>query len=68
VNGFLAEAATENALDEALERAWQRRGEWRAIGDAAARDIRALVPPDPPKVMADLLRGLADADAASSQT
>ena len=66
LNGFLAAAAIENALDEAMERAWARRGEWRAIGDAAARDIRALVPSDPPRVMADKLRGLADTAAAGA--
>ena len=45
--GFLAAAATVEAFDEALERAWQRRGEWAAIGQAAARHARATVPPDP---------------------
>lgn len=53
--GFLAAAATEDALDEALERAWQRREEWRAIGATAAEHIRTLVPPDPGKAMAEKL-------------
>lgn len=39
-NGFLAPAATVEALDEALERAWQRREEWRAMGGLAAATIR----------------------------
>ncbi|HEY0143264.1 MAG TPA: glycosyltransferase family 4 protein [Thermoanaerobaculia bacterium] len=55
VTGFLAAAATEDALDEAMERAWQRRGEWRAIGEAAAERIRTLVPPDPAQELAALL-------------
>ena len=54
-NGFLASAPTEDMLDEAMERAWARRSEWRAIGDAAAADIRRLVPPDPARAFADLL-------------
>lgn len=58
--GFLAAAPTEDALDEALERAWQRRAEWRSIGSAASTRIRTLVPSDPAAVMAatllDLLR------------
>jgi glycosyltransferase involved in cell wall biosynthesis len=53
--GFLAAAPTEDSLDEAMERAWQRRSEWRAIGEAAARDIRTKVPSDPARAFADLL-------------
>jgi glycosyltransferase involved in cell wall biosynthesis len=39
-NGFVAPAATFELLDEALERAWQRRNEWQAMGQLAAADIR----------------------------
>jgi len=53
--GFLAAAATEDALDAALERAWQRRDEWQAIGAAAAERIRELVPEDPAKDLAAML-------------
>jgi glycosyltransferase involved in cell wall biosynthesis len=38
--GFLAPAATVELVDEALERAWQRRDEWQAMGQRAARAIR----------------------------
>ena len=54
--GFLAAAATEDALDEALERAWQRRSEWRSIGAAAADAVRELVPSNPAEVFAGVLR------------
>lgn len=57
--GFLATAPTEDALDQAMERAWQRRHEWRAIGAAAAECIRMLVPPDPAAVLASTLERLA---------
>jgi glycosyltransferase involved in cell wall biosynthesis len=57
-SGFLAGAASEDALDEALERAWQRRSEWRAIGSAAASRIRTLVPSDPAAVMAATILGV----------
>jgi glycosyltransferase involved in cell wall biosynthesis len=53
--GFLAAAPTEDALDEALERAWQRRAEWRAIGRAATESIRRRVPADPAAAFADML-------------
>jgi glycosyltransferase involved in cell wall biosynthesis len=57
VTGFLAAAPTEDSLDDALERAWSRREEWRSIGESAAREIRTLVPADPAAVMAtELLR------------
>jgi glycosyltransferase involved in cell wall biosynthesis len=53
--GFLAAAPTEDGLDAALERAWQRRDEWQAIGAAAAERIRELVPEDPAKDLALML-------------
>jgi glycosyltransferase involved in cell wall biosynthesis len=60
VSGFLASAPTEDAFDEAMERAWQRRAEWRDIGERAAADIRRLVPPDPAGALAMQLIQLAD--------
>jgi len=57
--GFLAAAPTEDAIDEALERAWQRRDEWQAIGARAAERIRTLVPRDPAAVFAGMLLELA---------
>ena len=53
--GFLAASATEDGLDAALERAWQRRDEWQAIGAAAAERIRTLVPEDPAQDLAGML-------------
>jgi glycosyltransferase involved in cell wall biosynthesis len=69
--GFLAAAPTEDALDEAMERAWQRRHEWRDIGAAAAIKIRTLVPSNPAEVMAANLLRVAThpaAVAASAET
>ena len=45
--GFIANAATVEALDEALERAWHRRSELSSMGVLAARRIRELTPEDP---------------------
>jgi glycosyltransferase involved in cell wall biosynthesis len=53
--GFVAEAPTVRHLDEAMERAWQRRQEWQAIGAAAADSIRQQIPQDPAQVFADKL-------------
>jgi glycosyltransferase involved in cell wall biosynthesis len=55
VTGFLAAAPTEDAVDEALERAWQARGRWREIGAAASASIRTTVPRDPAAALAAML-------------
>ncbi len=39
-SGFIAPAATVELIDEVLERAWQRRHDWQAMGQRAARTIR----------------------------
>jgi glycosyltransferase involved in cell wall biosynthesis len=58
VTGFVAAAPMPTFLDEALERAWARRADWQAIGAAAARQVRELVPSDPAGVFADELLAL----------
>jgi glycosyltransferase involved in cell wall biosynthesis len=45
--GFIANAVTVEAFDEALERAWQRRSELSSMGVLASRKIRELTPEDP---------------------
>ena len=47
VNGFIASAPTVDALDAALERAWQQRTKLGDMGKAAAREIRQTLPSDP---------------------
>jgi glycosyltransferase involved in cell wall biosynthesis len=64
-NGFIAEAATVRHIGAALERAWQRQGEWRCMGQAAYDRIRADIPADPAADFADQI--LAAAGKASSR-
>jgi glycosyltransferase involved in cell wall biosynthesis len=59
VTGFVADAATEKSVGEALERAWQGRSELQAMGEAAAARARKAVPVDPPAVFAEALLGVA---------
>lgn len=59
VTGFIAAAPTVVHLDEAMERAWRRRGDWRAMGRAAAAAIRAMMPRDPAGLLAEQLLTLA---------
>jgi glycosyltransferase involved in cell wall biosynthesis len=51
--GFVAAAPTEDAFDDAMERAWQARHRWPEIGARAARAIRDFVPPDPAAIFAE---------------
>jgi glycosyltransferase involved in cell wall biosynthesis len=55
VTGFIAEAPTERHLHAALERAWEQRYNWEAMGKAAAQAIRELLPADPAAVFAQKL-------------
>jgi glycosyltransferase involved in cell wall biosynthesis len=52
--GFVAAGPTVAAVDDALERAWAARDEWRSIGAAAARRIASLVPEDGESPLADM--------------
>jgi len=47
LTGFVAAAPSARSLDEALERAWQRRTEWQEMGQAARKHCRQLIPQDP---------------------
>lgn len=53
--GFVAPAPTVEALDEALERAWRRRDELKAIGMRAAERIHSVFPSNPCRTFADRL-------------
>ena len=53
--GYIAAAPTEDALDDAMERAWNERHRWREIGAAAAARIRTLVPREPERCFAKKL-------------
>src|SRR5947207_4059281 len=53
--GYLAAAPTEDALDNAMERAWNERHRWREIGGAAATRIRTLIPREPERCFAKRL-------------
>ena len=53
--GFVADAPSVGSIDEALGRAWERRGEWPDLGRAAAIRIRELVGGDPARDLADRL-------------
>lgn len=44
--GFVAAAPTANLFEEALERAWNHRGDWQKMGSAARARAERLIPQD----------------------
>jgi glycosyltransferase involved in cell wall biosynthesis len=42
VDGFLAEFATPEIFSHALEKAWERREEWKEMGCKAHRKVRSI--------------------------
>lgn len=57
-NGFLAKAAKAEFVDEALERAWQRRSEWEEMGMKAKLHIKSIIPENPVDCFLKELTGL----------
>lgn len=63
LTGFIAGAATADLVDEALERAWQRRTSWESMGKLAAETIRQRHGMDP---TGDFARRLLEKPASSA--
>jgi glycosyltransferase involved in cell wall biosynthesis len=57
--GFVAQAATVELLDEALERAWQARHRWREMGELAAQRVSQRYSRQPVEDFADRIEALA---------
>jgi glycosyltransferase involved in cell wall biosynthesis len=49
--GFVAEAATPELLDQALEEAWQQHDQWKAIGEAAYHKVRQVIARKPEEII-----------------
>ena len=45
--GFIASGPSVAEFDAAMERAWQRRDDWEAMGALASQRVRAIFPADP---------------------
>ena len=58
-SGFIAPAATVELIDEALERAWQKREHWQAMGQHTANAIRTRHSLQPAEDFADRILELA---------
>ena len=64
--GFLAAAPTVPLLDQAMERAWQRREEWEHIGLAARQHVTSIVPADPVEQFSGLVCSAVESPASLS--
>jgi glycosyltransferase involved in cell wall biosynthesis len=58
--GFVAPAPTVALLADTLQRAWDRRGDWQRMGQAARARAESQIPRDPIAVFADRLRSCVD--------
>lgn len=58
-SGFIAAGATISLIDEALERAWDKRNEWRKMGELAGEHVRERFAIDPVGDFAERLKRLA---------
>lgn len=47
IDGFVAKAANVQCLDEALERAWEKRNDWKQMGILAKESVQSKVPENP---------------------
>lgn len=47
INGFIAKDPTVSEINEALERAWNRRNEWEEMGKLARAKMLEILPKDP---------------------
>lgn len=51
--GFIADHPSVRSFDEALERAWNRRGEWQQMGEVGKKYLKEVIPFDPIDFLAD---------------
>jgi glycosyltransferase involved in cell wall biosynthesis len=55
-NGMIAEAPTARSFGAALERAWQARADWPAMGLAARQDALDRIDPTPGRTLLELMK------------
>jgi glycosyltransferase involved in cell wall biosynthesis len=54
-SGFIADTATEDSVEKALEKAWQHKDKWEEIGKHAHERAIQLYDPEPGKTLLDLI-------------
>ncbi|MEM9413044.1 MAG: glycosyltransferase, partial [Planctomycetota bacterium] len=66
--GFIADAPVTRLLDDALERAWEAREQWKTMGELAGKRIRERYPTDPINEFAQRILSMASATTNSSKS
>lgn len=64
--GFVAPAATLSSFSHTLQRAWERRTEWRRLGEAARARVEHQIPKDPIGSFCERLKACADAKSGET--
>ena len=57
-SGFVALGSTPELVDDAMERAWQSRHQWKEMGELAGKHIRERYPEDPVGEYAEKIKAL----------
>ncbi|HXS36118.1 MAG TPA: glycosyltransferase family 4 protein [Flavipsychrobacter sp.] len=56
-NGFVAEAPVIGSFSHAMDRAWQKRQQWKAMGENAKQKLQQSYPKDPVREVIKLILG-----------
>ena len=64
--GFVASAATVSSFAQALQRAWDRRKDWRHLGQAARTRVENQIPKDPVPLFCERLKSCAAAKSGEA--
>jgi hypothetical protein len=64
VHGFLAQGSSDDAMDEAMERAWSNRSRWPSMGEASRIKVMELYHGDPVERLTDELIHLVPGSAS----
>lgn len=60
INGFVCPGMHPEVLQDALEAAWERRYQWKAMGLAAAAKVQSVMPKNLPNSLLNIVRKAAD--------
>jgi glycosyltransferase involved in cell wall biosynthesis len=61
-SGFIIRCINESALSDTLERAWERRDDWEAMGRLCQQRLDEMIPEDPVRAFADRVPQLLASD------
>lgn len=66
--GFVAQSPTFASFAEAMERAWEKRTQWRRMGELARARVESLIPKNPISLFCERLKACAAESSDSATT